>query len=181
MGDRIKYREEGNTLEITIKAFLDEKQQQLLLIWIVLFSICGILLLTQIFGSYEKSTILFLGVYMAFWLFFEFKVIYAYRWRKYGKELIILNENQLILVKEIGRRGITQQFDLDKIKNVVKFDNGENAFLKSMNSSYWNINKYTLSFEIEDNTIPFAIDLNKEESKIIQQKIHQFLKNKKSS
>jgi hypothetical protein len=178
MRDRIKYIEGGNKLEVTIKALFDNKKQQLLLIWRVLFSICGLLLFTQIFGSYEKSTLLFFGVYMAFWLFFEFKVIYAYRWRKYGREQIILKENQLTLIKEIGKRGVTQQFELDKIKKVEEFNSGENAFFKSMNTSYWNINKYTLSFKIEDNIIPFAIDLNEEESKKLLKKIHYFLKNK---
>lgn len=178
MGDRIKYIEEGNTLKLIIKALLDDKKQQLLLIWIILFSICGVLLFTQLFGNYEKSTLLFFGVYMAFWLFFEFKVIYAYRWRKFGREQIILKENQLILIKEIGKRGVTQQFELDKIKKVEKFDSAEHAFFKSMNTSYWNINKYTLSFKIEDNTIPFAIDLNEEEAKKLLKKIHHFLKNK---
>jgi hypothetical protein len=178
MSERISYTETNDELNVTIKALLDEKKQQLLLSWIVLFSICGGLLFTQIFGNYEKSTLLFFGVYMAFWLFFEFKVIYAYRWRKFGLEQIILKENQLILIKEIGKRGITQQFDLDKVKKVEKFDSGENAFFKSMNTSYWNINKYTLSFKIEDNLVPFAIDLNEEESKKLLKKIHQFLKNK---
>jgi hypothetical protein len=178
MRERISYTETNDELNVTIKALLDEKKQQLLLIWIVLFSICGVLLFTQIFGNYEKSTLLFFGVYMAFWLFFEFKVIYAYRWRKYGLEQIILNQKQLILIKEIGKRGITQQFDLDNIQKVEKFDSGENAFFKSMNTSYWNINKYTLSFKIEDNLVPFAIDLNEEETKKLLKKIHQFLKNK---
>ena len=91
MSDRISYTETNDELKIKIKALLDEKKQQLLLIWIVLFSICGILLFSQIFGDYEKTTLLFFGVYMAFWLFFEFKVIYAYRWRKYGVEEIILS------------------------------------------------------------------------------------------
>ncbi|TXB66684.1 hypothetical protein FRY74_00435 [Vicingus serpentipes] len=178
MRDRISYTETNDELKIKIKALLDEKKQQLLLIWIVLFSICGILLFSQIFGDYEKTTLLFFCVYMAFWLFFEFKVIYAYRWRKYGVEEIILNKDQLILIKEIGKRGVTQQFEIDKIKKVEKFDGGENAFFKSMNTSYWNINKYSLSFKIEGNLIPFAIDLNDEESKKISKKIHQFLKNK---
>jgi hypothetical protein len=178
MSDRIKYVESENKLEVTIKALLDEKKQQLLLIWITLFTICGILLFSQVFGDYENTTLLFFGVYMAFWLFFEFKVIYAYRWRKLGVEHIILEQNQLTLIKEIGKRGITQQFDLDKIKKVERFDSGENAFFKSMNTSYWNINKYSLSFKIEENLIPFAIDLNEEEAKKILKKIHHYLKNK---
>ncbi len=178
MSDRINYIEEDNELNVTIKAFLDEKQQQLLLIWIVLFSVCGLLLFSQIFGDYEKSTLLFFGVYMAFWLFFEFKVIYAYRWRKYGVEQIILKDGELILIKEIGKRGITQKFDLKEIKKVEKFNSGEGSFIKAMNTSYWNINKYSLTFKIQENTVPFAIDLNETESKKLLNKIHYYLKNK---
>lgn len=178
MSDRISYTETSDELKIKIKALLDEKKQQLLLVWIVLFSICGILLFSQLFADYEKSTLIFFGVYMAFWLFFEFKVIYAYRWRKLGVEEVILTKSELILIKEIGKRGVTQQFDRDKIRKVQQFDSGENAFFKSMNTSYWNINKYTLSFKVEDNIVPFAIDLNEEESKKLLKKIGQFLKNK---
>lgn len=178
MKDRIVYKELGEELIIEIKALFDEKKQKLLLAWIILFTICGLLLFSQFFAEYNNSTLIFFGVYMAFWLFFEFKVIYAYRWRKQGVERIIINKENLILIKEIGKRGITQEFDINEITKVEKYNSQENSFFKSMNTSYWNINKYSLSITTKDTFIPFAIDLSNEESKLVMKKIQQFLKGK---
>lgn len=175
MKNRIEYREQDSELEVTIKALKDEKKQKMLLLWIVLFSICGVLIFTQFFWDYDQSSKIFFAVYMAFWLFFEFKVIYAYRWRNKGRELIIINQNELILVKEIGKRGITQKFNLNEINDLGKFKNDDNPFLKAMYSSYWNINKYTLSFFSNHLLIPFAIDLLEKESEKLLKKIKGFI------
>ena len=71
----------------------------MLLVWIILFSLCGLAIVSQFFENYDAQTKVFFGVYVAFWLFFEFKVIYAYRWRKQGEEKIILENGQLSLIK----------------------------------------------------------------------------------
>ena len=47
MDNRIQYVEKDKTFKITIKALMEEKQQQMLLVWIVLFSVCGILIFSQ--------------------------------------------------------------------------------------------------------------------------------------
>lgn len=110
----------------------------------------------------------FFGVYIAFWLFFEFKVVYAYRWRKHGVERIIVDEEEFILVKTIGRRGLTQIFKQDEIKRIDFFKDEKGEFAKSMTTSYWNINKYTLVIHLENEKIPFAVDLeNKDAKKIL--------------
>ena len=86
MTDRIKINKSEDKFEITIKSFINNKKQKLLLVWIVLFSFCGLAIISQFFGNYNAETKVFFGVYIAFWIYFEFKVIYAYRWRKYGEE-----------------------------------------------------------------------------------------------
>lgn len=180
MSDRISIVENNDELNITIKALKDEKKQQLLLVWIVLFSICGILIFSQFFGNYDKSSKIFFAIYIAFWLFFEFKVIYAYRWRKTGSEKIILTKEELILIKEIGKRGITQKYSLEEVKHLGLFKSQENAFFKSINTSYWNINNYSLSFSSNNILVPFAIDLDGNQSKKILKKIQAFIQVKPS-
>ena len=90
--ERLKIAKKEDELVITIKAFGDSRKQKILLLWIVLFSLCGIAIMSQFFGDYDNETKVFFGVYVAFWLFFEFKVVYAYRWRKYGVERIIVDK-----------------------------------------------------------------------------------------
>jgi len=178
MQDRISIDKEVGKLTIIIKAFLDEKKQKMLMVWIVLFSLCGLAIFSQFFENYDNGTKVFFGVYIAFWLFFEFKVIYAYRWRKLGEEQIIIENNELLLVKTIGKRGITQKFKIEDIKKVSFFKDTNGKFVKSMNESYWNINKYHLMLELESavTPVPFAIDLENKDAKKILNEIKEAFK-----
>jgi ribosomal protein L15 len=109
-------------------------------------------------------------------LFFEFKVIYAYRWRKYGEEKIIIENNQLTLIKTIGKRGVTQVYSLNEIKKIDFFKNDGVSFIKSMNTSYWNINKYHLALHLQNSVIPFAIDVDNKDAKKIINELLKFQK-----
>lgn len=176
MDSRINIDQQKEKLEITIKAFCDEKKQKMLMVWIALFTICGVAIITQLFEDYDAGTKVFFGVYVAFWLFFEFKVIYAYRWRKQGEERIIIENNELYLIKTIGKRGVTQRFAFDEIKKVDFFKDSNGKFVKEMNTSYWNINKYHLSLQLENTQIPFGIDIKQADAKKIMNAIRNNIK-----
>ena len=148
----------------------------MLLLWIVLFSLCGVVIVSQFFGDYDGGTKVFFGVYIAFWLFFEFKVIYAYRWRLLGKERIIVENDELVVIKTIGKRGITQIFKKDEIKKLEFFKDEKSDFAKSMTTSYWNINKHTLAIHLENEVVPFAIDLENKDAKRILNLLRDKLK-----
>jgi len=167
MNNRIKIIKKEQRIDITIKAFFDKQKQQMLLVWIILFSLCGLAIVSQFFEDYDSATKVFFGVYVAFWLFFEFKVVYAYRWRKYGEEKIIIEDKQILLVKTIGSRGVTQKYNLNEIKKIDFFKDENGDFVKSMNSSYWNINKYHIVLQLENSNVPFGIDLTNKEAKNI--------------
>ena len=174
MDKRIQINKQVDKLEIVIKAFCDDKKQKMLMIWIGLFSLCGLAIISQFFGEYDAGTKVFFGVYVAFWLFFEFKVIYAYRWRRYGEERIIIEKDSLFLIKTIKERGVTQSYKLEEIKNIDFYKNANGSFVKSMNSSYWNINKYQLMIQLEKTMIPFAIDIENRDAKKILNEIRNF-------
>lgn len=174
--ERIKINKEENKLEIEVRAFQDVKKQQMLLVWIILFSLCGLAIFSQFFKDYEASTKVFFGVYIAFWLFFEFKVVYAYRWRKLGLERIIVDDEELILIKTIGRRGLTQIFKRDEIKRIDFFKDEKGEFAKSMTTSYWNINKYALAIHLENEKVPFAVDLENKDAKMLLNLLRDRLK-----
>jgi hypothetical protein len=176
MGDRIQIDISEDKLEIVIKAYSDDKKQKMLLIWIILFSLCGIAIFSQFFEPYDSGTKVFFGVYIAFWLFFEFKVVYAYRWRKMGIERIILENEELFLIKTIGKRGITQKFQLDEIKSIDFYKDANGKFVKSMNTSYWNINKYHLVLNLDKTIIPFAIDIENKDAKKIMELLNKLKK-----
>lgn len=173
MPNRIEILEQENYLSIKINALYDKKKQQLLLFWIILFSLCGIAILSQFFLDYPLETKVFFGVYIAFWLFFEFKVVYAYRWRKAGSEIFTLENNTVLLSKMIGERGITEKYNLNEVSNFELIKHKEN-FVFTINTNYWSINKYTISFNFNKQTVPFGIDLNEKEAKNVLHTIKKF-------
>ncbi|PCJ27366.1 MAG: hypothetical protein COA97_03610 [Flavobacteriales bacterium] len=174
MSSRIQIIKGDERLEIIVKAFYDDTKQKILLAWIVLFSLCGLAILSQFFQDYDAGTKVFFGIYVAFWFFFEFKVIYAYRWRKYGEEKIIVENSQFSLIKTIGSRGVTQRFNIDEIKKIDFYKDANGGFVKSMNTSYWNINKYHLVLTLDKSIIPFAIDIETKEAKRILNELRSF-------
>ena len=180
MTERLTINKTENELEITIKSLKIPSKQNILLLWIVLFSLCGLAIATQFFFGYDKSTNLFFAVYLAFWFFFEFKVIYAYRWRRAGREIIKINSTTIEIIKEIGKRGISQNINPNEVKKIIMFEPEESGFIKAMNSSYWHINKYKLAFEYNGKPIPFGIDLEKHDAKKLQKEIQQFITKIKS-
>lgn len=105
MENKIEYIEENNELTILIYPLYDKRKQNMLTTWLVLFSLCGIAIISQFFYDYPTSTKLFFVVYLIFWLFFEFKVIYAIRWRKYGKEVITIDNESIYLTKKLAKEG----------------------------------------------------------------------------
>ena len=176
MDNRINIEKSGGKLAVVIKAFYDENKQKMLLAWILMFSLCGLAIVAQFFKEYDSETKVFFGVYVAFWLFFEFKVISAYRWRKYGEEKLIIDNKQITLIKSIGKRGVTQYYNLDQIKKIDFFNNDGGGFIKSMNSSYWNSNKYHLALYLENSVVPFAIDIVNKDAKHILTELRKFRK-----
>jgi len=173
--DRIHITKDKGQLSISIKAFKENAKQKLLLVWMVLFSLCGLAIISQFFGDYDRNTKVFFGIYLVFWLFFEFKVIYAYCWRKNGEERIIIDENKLIIIKEIGERGVTQRFQLDNVKNLKLFESDQNKMIQSLTTSYWNINKFSLAFDYHKKMIPFAIDLIPKNAKYILKELKKVI------
>jgi len=113
---------------------------------------------------------------MIFWAYFEFKVVYAYRWHKYGVEKIIFKDNKVVLSKEISGRGITESYQLHEVNNWQLFENKDNNFIKSMATSYWNIKNYKLCFFQNKKLVPFAIDLDLKEAKNVLSTIMKYIK-----
>lgn len=176
--ERISIDREKESIKVKIKAYCEPKKQQLLMLWIILFSLCGVAIISQFFGDYDRGVKLFFVVYLVFWFFFEFKVIYAFRWRKYGTEEILINSNQLNLVKTIGKRGITSTYKLDDIQKLDFYKDANGKFVKSMNTSYWNINRYSLAIYLDNETVPFAIDIDSSEAKTILHQLRSAIKEK---
>lgn len=178
--NRIEIEKENN-LKIKIKALYDKSKQSILMWWLVLWSCAGIGIVAQFFIPHEESMTTYLVVWMGFWGYFEYKVIYAYRWRMWGMEEIILEGDQMILMKKIKERTIPRVFEVNLVSNLEALKEEENSFVKMMSSAYWNIGKESLVFEYKGKDVFFGKELDEKDSNNIQKLIKSYLSRSKSS
>lgn len=137
IGEQVKIeKNEGKTI-ISIYPKSDKKHLNLLKLWVVAWSICGLLVASQLFYSYQNSEKVFLAIYLSLWFYFEIKTIKALRWNLYGKEVIEVTVDQLIYTELVGSRGIPIIFPKDKIKEVNTINSEEKGFLADINKSIW--------------------------------------------
>ncbi len=176
IGNNIQFNEQNNELLVEIIPTFDQKKYNLVLVWFIGWSLCGIAIISQLFLDYSRNDKLFMVIFLALWLYFEFHVLNALRWRKTGKEMIKINEKELRYVKEIGGRGMEKIYDV-ALCTPLKYEAGSpEGFLSSINQSAWMIGVEVLEFTYKGNVRRLGIQLVKSDAEQLAKKINYFIK-----
>jgi len=164
--DRIEIIQEEN-FEITIKSYFDMGKQNLLITWLILWSVAGIGIVSQFLMTHLEGFTMYLVVWLAFWAYFEYKVIYAFRWRRFGMERLFIKEEMLYLSREVSGRGIPEKYDVNWIKNLRVKEIKENNFIAAISKAYWNPGEERIVFDFKGKEVLFGMELNDKEAKNI--------------
>ena len=167
IGNQISIKRSENELSIVISAFKDVAKNRLLFVWLMLWSICGIIVFTQYFSTINPDIKTVIIVWMGFWGYFEFKILKAYRWRQSGNEMIKIKNGKLSYKFNIAGKGKLTEFDCESIKNLRIIDKSDNAFLENINNSYWTIANEKLAFDYFGSEFKFAFQLQNEDAKAL--------------
>tara|TARA_B100000508_G_C11456064_1_gene276799 strand:- start:1631 stop:2161 length:531 start_codon:yes stop_codon:yes gene_type:complete len=175
MTNRINEQKRENGVLISIKAFQDPSKQKNLLVWALAWTFCGVAIGSQLFVDDQKELRSMLLVFLAFWLYFEYKVIKAYRWRQKGEERFFITEDEFHYGRIIGERGIMRPFEKSVVNPVREIEAEKNEFIKVFSNSYWVIGGEGLAFTAAGKVIPFGLRLTEKEKKKLMQLINKNL------
>lgn len=164
--------------EMIIKARYEQQKQSLLIMWMVLWTLAGLGIVYQFFDQKNSDMTVYLVVWMAFWAYFEYKVIYAYRWRRFGLERISIEDEKLVLSREISGRGIPAKYDLEWIKNMKIREVNPMSFVGAMSKSYWNPVEERLMFNYKGKEVYFGLELSDAEAKKVFSEVSKKIKTK---
>ncbi|MBL4703148.1 MAG: hypothetical protein JKY54_01420, partial [Flavobacteriales bacterium] len=116
ISDRISYLDHGNYSTVIISTKIDRLRESLLLFWILCWTACGVMLIYELItGDYEEEMRITLLIFVAFWVYFEYRIGKVFLWRKWGMEFISLDEEELTYKRAIGRYGKAKRFYHEKI------------------------------------------------------------------
>jgi len=173
--NRIKEERKEKGLLIRIKAFNDASKQKNLLVWAMAWTFCGIAIGSQLFVDEQKELRSMLIVFLAFWVYFEFKVIKVYRWRQKGEERFFISDEEFHYGRIIGERGIMRPFKKSSVNAVRPIEVEKNDFVKMFSNSYWVIGGEGLAFSAAGKVFPFGMRLSDKEKKKLMQLINKNL------
>jgi hypothetical protein len=165
IGKQISIQKQEDTLSIVILSLKDNTKNLFLLVWLFVWSVCGVIVFTQYFTTTDLNVKSIIIVWLGFWVYFEYKIFRAYLWRKQGKELIKIKGDKMTYKKAISGREKTKEYFLENIKNLRIIDVPENSFMEIIGNSYWTISGEKIGFDYLGGEMRFGFELNNEDAK----------------
>jgi hypothetical protein len=166
IGKRISCKRKENELSIIILSTADKIKKTLLFIWFFLWTLSGVIVITQYFKIQDQDTRVAIIVWMGFWAYFEYRIFKAYLWRSSGMEKIKIREGKLFYKRDIGGKGKINVYENDFIKD-LRLVESKGDFMDSINDSYWVIAGEKLAFDYYGKEIKFALQLDEADSKAL--------------
>lgn len=170
----IQHKQLEGEIEISIFPVISPFQLNIIRIWLSVWTLSGIVILSQFFTNTPKETKMFLALWMAFWGYFEFKVFNILWWKKNGKEVLHLNQEKLVITLHSSKQPRSFEFENNQIQNLTLVDFNEKKYSEAVNSSFFGLGKETILFEFNGGKYGIGKQLNREEAN----KVFKLLKTK---
>ena len=175
LGNRISILKKEKLLSIVILPTTDTKKLAVMFLWLMAWTICGILVFTNYFAVQDKDTKLFIIVYLSFWAYYEYKIMRAFIWKKWGREKIWIQDGLLHYQREINRRGKIKEFNPELISNLGIIDTDEKNFSDFFNQSFWIKGGERLEFSYAAKNVRFGMQITTEEARSILKDMISYL------
>lgn len=175
MASRISKEQTDQGTLIKIKAFFREGKQKMLTLWLIAWTLCGIAVISQFFSNENEQFKIMILVFTAFWLYFEYLVVKAFRWRRSGEEQFLITEDEFHYGRTYNNRGFLRPYRKDLVNPARSIDEESNTFYKVFADSYWVIGGERLAFSANGKFIPFGLRLSDKEAKKLMKLINEEL------
>ena len=182
---RVSYKKQEEDTTIIISPKTSPLKESLLFGWLSLWSFIGLAFLYSSFFYKEgfkfnpaysqKEVTLYLFIFFLFWVYFEFKIIKIFIWRKYGSEFIKIDNSVITIKRAIGKYGKKREYLL---ANITDFTSAlpEKETNLVWSGSFWDIGHESVVFHYFNKNISFGRQLNKKETSLLIKLLAPFTK-----
>ncbi len=164
VGERIVVKKSKTGIRVEIIPQISVKDSRMLNVWLSAWSIMGIVVLTTLFfqwNIYERSQKVFMLIYLVFWSYLEFKVLYAYRWNKIGKEIIEIKNGKFSYLKLMGKRGLPFECNVSDLSYFHYEESTEKGIWNDMNRAAWMVAGEVIQYKFGKRVRRLGMKLNR--------------------
>ncbi len=179
--DRITLVETPEMLEVFISGKIPSWQLTALTVWLAAWSLLGIYVIAQFFIGIKGDQFIYMCVWLAFWLYFEYRGLLAWSWRRSGKEIFRVSgdKTELAFESTIGPR--RSEFETASIGKFTSLQEQQGTFVKNHYESFWVVGGETIGFEYNGKLYSFGRQLPPDDAKALMQIVEKRISGKRRS
>ncbi len=171
ISDRISLIKKDDLLSIVILPTTDKKKLGLLFLWLMAWTVCGVIVFVNYFTLTDKNSKLFVIVYLSFWAYYEFKIARAFTWKKWGKEKLWIKGNILHYQREVRNKGKIHEYNCELINDLKIIEVSDTNFSFVMGQSFWIKGGERIEMQYQSKTIGVGMQIKTEDAKILLKEI----------
>ena len=175
IGDRVSILEKDNVFSLVILPTTDKKKLLVLFLWLMAWTICGLIVFANYFNITNRESKIFIVVYLSFWAYFEYKIARAYTWKKFGKEKLWIKKGKLQYQREVSGRGKIKEFDLELVNGLELIEMSPTSFADNINQSFWIKGGERLEFQCQTKIVRFGMQLSDNEAMDVYKALKNFM------
>jgi hypothetical protein len=177
IGKRSSLLIDNQILSLVILPTDDKKKINIMFLWLMAWSVSGVIVLINYFSLTQDNAKLFILIWLAFWAYFEFKIIRVFTWKRFGKEKLWIKNGTLFYQQDINGKGKINEFDVNLVSNFDLIPLTKGSIADTFSQTFWVKGGERIQFSCQSKLIKFGMQLDDEDSKTIILVIKKFLKN----
>lgn len=175
ISERISILKKPELLSIVILPTTDRKKLGLMLLWLFAWTVCGIIVFASYFRVDERDARLFIIIYLAFWSYFEFNIMRAYVWKRFGREKIWIQQGQLHYQREVNKKGKVKQFNLELVSPFSLIPFRAQNLADNFYQSFWVKGGERLSFTVQGRVYRLGMQISDAEAGTVLREVNKVI------
>jgi hypothetical protein len=175
ISERISILKKEELLSIVILPTTDRKKLGLMMLWLMAWSVCGLIVMGSYFSITDEKSRLFIIVYLSFWAYFEINILRAYIWKKWGREKLWIQNGVFHYQREINQKGKIKEYSLDLMSKLELVELRKTSLTDTLNQSFWVKGGERLSFKYQGKEIRIGMQINDEEARSVMRELNKMI------
>ncbi len=156
----------------------DKKKTNIMFLWLLAWSVSGVIVMANYFNLTQDKAKMMLIVWLAFWAYFEFKIIRVFMWKRFGKEKLWIKNGKILYQQDINGKGKIKEFDLNLVSDFSLVALTPGSIADTFSQTFWVKGGERIEFNCQAKNIRVGMQLDDEEAKKIIAALNKFLKSK---
>lgn len=189
IGDRISVQDMDHITTIVIHPLRVWWKEILLTLWVTGFTFVGLVMIYMLMTDFNslqydvaptdddiRNQVIYAIVFLSFWAYFEYKILKALLWYRFGKELIRIDGDGFTLKKSILSYGKANRYFFENMKEFQQRVEEETSFSNFFENAYWAMGSDAIVFNHYKKIISFGRRVDDKSARLLVRLIDDRIK-----